>query len=923
MNAKTEWGTSAFLPVPDPATHDFSRECSYAEVTGNTCRLGTGFFHVELFLAQQGKFQAYFTNRVTGEGFPLRFKPFQGIFDDDRVSRGELTFAGAESRTSADLSSVIAHYVGEWFDADVYYLVRQGDHFLQKHLVFRNVRTPVRLRRVSLFTHVLMEDYEPVLHEAGMFYPVLFYRGKRGGLFFCADFPCYFAELEDRNFRFDYYPSVPLHPGRSFQSLSAVVGVYPLTGVGYANRYHEKGAWLDAGERVWFRAFLERNLTFKELPYVEIKGPELGAGGPSDLEILEQCSWFGARHVFQPTVSFHPDNYPMLDTIEQAVRQQGLSPKFLWSRGDAENLKWVSVDLGVGSELPESRAYFSVDAFREQLVEQHLSNMEKHGFREVEVAGVPILPYYSARRVSWDLFERREMLHEAFQRFADVTAALKETFSHVSGTGAYRCYGAGLIRLFDSVGANAESYPLAIPDLHLGRLYADSERFAFCYAHDFLLPKSFLWNSVGFPHDDTVSHVFPGCVQYPWYLYHDRAGWRYALISALATGLRHRFYPVPMDFPEEDRMFARWWLNWERENVGLLRETEPLFGEPALGKVDGYFCFREQRGFIFLFNGSYDEQYAAVPLHLPKGIYEVREIYPEVFRHRGTIGGYYSHRARLNIRMRPREAKILEINQRKNEEAAVHVFGAPSVLEGSTLTLRGEPGTALTVGIRAGDKYKTIRVRFKGERVRRHITDWRYVISPYEQGREKFATGDFQGNRLTENFGTMHNVWLRSRFRLPADFAKGLDTSPFRLSQPCWTYEDRLFFVIRFEPAPVFDTIRTGSDFEDVPESFSAEQHMKTGIDLASWNIDLRAWVNGRQCAVYPLVAYWGKLKPNPAPVIGFFFEAGSKCYFGETNSVVLFARNFDASSFRGIYMENLPDTVVQETLNLSGVFAV
>ena len=74
---------------------------------------------------------------------------------------------------------------------------------------------------------------------------------------------------------------------------------------------------------------------------------------------------------------------------------------------------------------------------------------------------------------------------------------------------------------------------------------------------------------------------------------------------------------------------------------------------------------------------------------------------------------------------------------------------------------------------------------------------------------------------------------------------------------------------------------------------------------------------------MYPLVAYWQKLKPNPAPVTGFFFEAGSKARFGGTNSVVLFARNFDASSFRGIFMENLPDTMVQETFNLSGVFAI
>jgi hypothetical protein len=93
---------------------------------------------------------------------------------------------------------------------------------------------------------------------------------------------------------------------------------------------------------------------------------------------------------------------------------------------------------------------------------------------------------------------------------------------------------------------------------------------------------------------------------------------------------------------------------------------------------------------------------------------------------------------------------------------------------------------------------------------------------------------------------------------------------------------------------------------------------MKCGIDLASWNLGLKAWVNGTECAVYPAVAAWSRLRPNPAPVVAYFFEAGSKLRFGGRNHVVLFARNFDPGPFRGVYVEHLPELHAEKSLTFS-----
>lgn len=909
-------------PVVEPGSIGLAEQPAYAEVGKKCCRIGTGFFDVELFLESHHKFQARYNNLVSSEAFELRFKPFQGLFDDAEFAKSGLAFTGAEARSSSDAASIVAHYEGECFDADVNYVVRRGDHVLQKHIVFRNIKRACRLRRLSLFTHTLSERYEVVLHEAGMFYPVLFYRAKRGGLFFCADFPCYFAELEDENFRFDYYPSATLEPGRSFQSLSAIVGVYPLVGRVYANPYHEKGALLDLGERVWFRAYLQKQVMGEGLPYLEMKGPEKNAAGPSDLEVLEQCSWFGACHVLLPRAAASVEGYPSWGYLQKTMKDRGLIPKFLWSRGDVENLRWLSMDLGGGSELPESRAYFAVDAFRDYLVEQHLATMEKHGFREVEVSGVPIVPHYTARRFSLDRIDRREMLHEAFQSFADVAAALKETFGHVSATGNYSCYGAGLVRLFDATGVCSESHPLALPDLHIGRLYADGERFSFRYHYDFLLPKIFLWNSIGFPHENQEKVPYPGAEKYPWYLYHDRVGWRYALISALATGLRHRFYPVPMDFSEEDKAFARKWLSWERENSAYLRETEPIFEEPGLNAVDGYSSARPDGAIIFLFNNSYDVQEAILGLNLPeKGLYLVREIYPKTFNYMGPKKGYYAHIGDVRVVLEPREAKILEViheNHVDKGSDSCMIFGAEGELRGSQITLLGKAGTTVTVGVCQGNRYKTAEVVFPGETPTTQIKKWAWRSGSYEQHRDRLATGDFEGKPLDKSLGMVRNVWLSSRVHFPGHFAELIDSSPFRLSRPCWSYLDRLFMVVRFEPSPIFDTIRTGSEVEEIPETFLAEQKMKTGIDLSVLGLDMKAWINGRQCAVYPAPSCWNRLKPNPCPVTAYFFEAGSKLRFGEWNNVVLFCRNFDMTSFRGIYLEHVPETPGTEVVDLT-----
>ena len=127
-----------------------------------------------------------------------------------------------------------------------------------------------------------------------------------------------------------------------------------------------------------------------------------------------------------------------------------------------------------------------------------------------------------------------------------------------------------------------------------------------------------------------------------------------------------------------------------------------------------------------------------------------------------------------------------------------------------------------------------------------------------------------------------------------------------------------MFFVVRFEPEPAFDPIRTWSDVAGVPEAYLTPLPLKCGIDLAPLNLGLRAWINGHECPVYPALAAWHGFAPNPHPVVAFFFEAGSKLEFGYRNHVVLFANNFDAAAFRGVFIENLPELCAEKAIPTS-----
>ncbi len=893
-------------------------EPAYARVSEGEGVLGNGLLEVHIKLDPREPGHASLANKLTGEAHQLSFSPFEAWFSSGPLSALEGRVIAIEARGSGDVSTLVTKLDCGWLQAQISYVLFRGEHFMRKNVVFHGLTREAFLEKVTVIKHTIDPRYTGYVHDAGMYYPVLFLRSETSSLFFCVDFPGYFVVCEERDFAFEYYPGTQLTPGRSHQTLAAHIGVCILEGRARKNPFHDTAAELDVGEQQCFREYLLSGAALTDLPYVEIKGPEHGAMGPSDLEVLAQCRWLNASHVFLPRMLHSLESYPLREAVERRLRAEGLEQVLRIRRGRTDNPGWVALDPSGAPATPDLAPCFASESFCDSLLNRYLRLMDRFRFRNIEVSGSPIVECHAAGH---DHAAGIQSLMKAFQGLVEVVASLKESYAYVTCMRPYVSYGAGLARLCDGLTAMAEDHPLALPDIHVGRLFADMQRLYFRRASSFLIPRSKLSNSVGLAPEAAFEAPYPGGEHYPWYLYHDCAGWRYALISALATAPRHRFHALPQDLPEEDKAFAAKWLAWERKNLADRVFVDEILGEPGLSDVDGYSYATAQGAVIFLFNTSYDPQEVSLRLHLKHALeFIVREIYPSEYNYLGPNDGLFARDSEFTCLLGPKEARIVEVVRRSpaaGRRKRPEVFGAPARIGQDQLYVQGTPGSHADIVVRCGDRLERQTVSFPGSSVQTRIRNWKVTCCLLEQGEETLPQGGFEGIPYSADIEIRRDAWLSATFDAPADWKEKLDVFPFRLNRPSWAYPKRLFFVVRFELERTFDPLRTRSGVPGVPEGYALPLTRKYGLDLAGGNYGIRAWLNGVQREVYPALASWRGYAPNPNPIVAYFFEAGSKLEFGKPNDVVLFAQHFDPAAFKGITIEHVPDMTVEKAVPL------
>lgn len=342
----------------------------------------------------------------------------------------------------------------------------------------------------------------------------------------------------------------------------------------------------------------------------------------------------------------------------------------------------------------------------------------------------------------------------------------------------------------------------------------------------------------------------------------DYLGWRYSLLSSIATGgWNHVLDMIPARDPEEHRHFSeqdqawfRRWIEWARANRELLRHTRTILGEPAVGRIDGTAAIREDRGYLFLFNPNARRLAAEVPLDESIGLtrggrYLVEEMHPVEGRAIGKPGaGVWSRGDRLAIEMDGQSALVIAVSPvPAGATREPRLFNAPGTasLEDGALRVdgvAGEPGTSTDLVVLVPE----------GETITRALVNGRAM--PFVRGPAGVVTVPvrFAGER----FGRAQQVGRHD----PA-FAGGRFSATFRVPQRVF---DQLAARERAWPIPWTP--------DDYHTPWLAPHRLLLFVQIAEpddrWAPVLR--IDGRLVA---LEKAYTALRPVPRTFVGFYAD--------------------------------------------------
>jgi hypothetical protein len=282
----------------------------------------------------------------------------------------------------------------------------------------------------------------------------------------------------------------------------------------------------------------------------------------------------------------------------------------------------------------------------------------------------------------------------------------------------------------------------AFPDLHIDRVSADRQRYAaWWYRIENFCPPELM---PGF-----ITHQTPR-IDAKGQMRRDRfraadwdyLGWRYSLISSIATApFNHVVNMLPARDPEEyaafgesDRKYLRDWLDWTDQNADVLRNVRPIVNQPMLGHTDGTAAFKGDHGFVFLFNPNYRAMPADFTLDSSVGLvaakadewFEIRQLYPDAEKGRLIFDRHPFWKAgeTVSIELAGTDAMVLEVTPAPAPASITQpvLFGAVGTAEirgaGLVLTgVKGEVGTSRQVPVLmptgTGEHVSTVSVNGK------------------------------------------------------------------------------------------------------------------------------------------------------------------------------------------------------------------
>lgn len=499
--------------------------------------------------------------------------------------------------------------------------------------------------------------------------------------------------------------------------------------------------------------------------------------------------------------------------------------------------------------------------------------------------------------------------YKGWREATRLTGRLKEEFPELKLMAFYgrKEYGLWGLKHFDMHESYWEQTILAEatkhPDLHDDRINADGSRYQSWWNENFrFLPTAMNHALVHRIGENSYDSRLPKA----W----DMLGWRYALLSAIASSGAAVACILPENLNDvpEFVAFYKQWLGWAREHFDYVRYQVSLGDQVRPGGVDIYARIRRDHGFVFLCNPAPRPARVEIALDATLGLqvqgsFTLRELHPASDRLYFDLlhqRGIFTTGDAVSINVPAYEVCLFEL-ERFSAARLPLIFGATGRVETSLEKIAleemlGQPGESVElmmltekeqeapavtlnstgVSWTTAGSYRRALMRFAGKALPRALDSWRLpdgkrFTFPFHEAAdtldletEVFFDASIKAllaRNTPTNLAEYQHLLEEWRQTLPHSFA--------------WARPDRLWFVLPFTDADHVREVSLHLDDRPVPLEWFAPQ----------------------------LPPQWRAFRPNSSRIIAYA-DLTDFVAFGAVNRLALHLRGLGANQFLGPFLD-------------------
>lgn len=400
-------------------------------------------------------------------------------------------------------------------------------------------------------------------------------------------------------------------------------------------------------------------------------------------------------------------------------------------------------------------------------------------------------------------------------------------------------------------------------DLHDDRINADGARYQSWWNENFrFLPTAMnhaLVHRIG-------ENSYDSRLSKAW----DHLGWRYALLSAIASSgsAIQCILPENLNHVAAFTAFYRKWLGWAREHFDYVRYNVSLGDQVRPGGVDIYARIRQQHGFIFLCNSAPRPARVEFALDASVGLlmagrFTLRELHPasgRLYFDSVHQRGIFATGDTVSITVPAHEVCLFELERFSNARLPL-VFGVTGRVEAGPRKIvieqmLGQPGERAAlmlltnkaqqtpeiilnnkaVSWTAAGLYRRAMLQFEGRALPRALDHWRLAdgkqfIFPLHEAADTLdlETDVFLG-------ASIKSLLARAT---PANLAEYQDLlEQWRKILPhtyAWARPDRLWFVLPFTNADHVEEVSLSLNGRPVPLEWFAPKDRPKGSRVIAY----------------------------------------------------------------------------------------